>query len=54
MEFYIGLAVVFAVIFGMAAIASWRRRGPELLPDQRDQLANGENVLRQKAHPKTR
>ena len=51
MGLWIGVAVVLAVVVGLAGLASWRRRGRsggDLLPDGRRDLT--ENVLRQRAH----
>jgi len=48
--FWVGVAAGLAVIFGLAGMASWRRRersAGDLLPDGRRDL--GEEVLRQRS-----
>ena len=50
MTFWVGVAVGLFVLFGLAGLASWRRRGRsagDLLPDARPDLS--EEVLRQRS-----
>ena len=50
MTFWVGVAIGLVVIFGLAGLASWRRRGRaagDLLPDGRRDLS--EQALRQRS-----
>ena len=52
----VGIGVVLAIVFALAGLARWRRRGrssSDLLPDARPDLT--ENVLRTRSgHPRGR